>query len=374
MRAPNAIDFWRGIALVMIFVNHVPGMIYSRLTLHDYAISDAAELFVFLAGCSLVFVTGRPGKRKPAGQVVSKMLGRAFTLWWSQVLILWLAIIMLGAAAIVFQSGNLFYWHNAGPAFYNSANAFLGSLMLTYQVGYFNILPMYVALLLLAAIPLLVARQSRLAAFLISLTLYVVALSFKLSLMNWPSRGFWHFNPLAWQFLLVSAYLSADLYQESERFRRLIKAAWPYAVALVGIGAAITMFHLWPSYKSLPEPKHFFSIDKGWLSPVRVVSMFAIAVAFIGAFERLRPYMPRVVEYATALGRNSLPVFCVLSLAALAGQIVRHLVGGNFVLDTMIVIVGLAVMRLTAYLSEETSPVEGLRTAWQRVAQIQRYN
>ena len=50
MRAENAVDFWRGVALVMIYINHVPGNVFSYYTLRNYAISDAAELFVFLAG------------------------------------------------------------------------------------------------------------------------------------------------------------------------------------------------------------------------------------------------------------------------------------------------------------------------------------
>ena len=50
MRDPNAIDFWRGFALVTIFINHIPGNTFERYTFSQYGISDAAELFVFLAG------------------------------------------------------------------------------------------------------------------------------------------------------------------------------------------------------------------------------------------------------------------------------------------------------------------------------------
>ena len=31
-RPANGLDFWRGIALIMIFINHVPGMYLDRLT------------------------------------------------------------------------------------------------------------------------------------------------------------------------------------------------------------------------------------------------------------------------------------------------------------------------------------------------------
>ena len=68
MRPPNAIDFWRGVALVMIFINHIPGLDYSMVTLRNYAISDAAELFVFLAGCSLAFVANGQSAPKPLGR------------------------------------------------------------------------------------------------------------------------------------------------------------------------------------------------------------------------------------------------------------------------------------------------------------------
>ena len=53
MRAANEIDFWRGLALVSIFVNHIPGFAFERITHRNYGLSDSAELFVFLAGWSL---------------------------------------------------------------------------------------------------------------------------------------------------------------------------------------------------------------------------------------------------------------------------------------------------------------------------------
>ncbi len=32
MRDPNAIDFWRGFALITIFINHIPGNTFERYT------------------------------------------------------------------------------------------------------------------------------------------------------------------------------------------------------------------------------------------------------------------------------------------------------------------------------------------------------
>ena len=69
-RQANAIDFWRGFALVSIFINHIPGVWYERLTHRNLSISDSAELFVFLAGWSLGLLVGsrkEPDDRAAAG-------------------------------------------------------------------------------------------------------------------------------------------------------------------------------------------------------------------------------------------------------------------------------------------------------------------
>jgi OpgC protein len=38
MRAPNEIDFWRGFALVTIFINHIPGNYFERFTFRNVSL------------------------------------------------------------------------------------------------------------------------------------------------------------------------------------------------------------------------------------------------------------------------------------------------------------------------------------------------
>ena len=71
-REPNAVDFWRGFALASIFINHIPGIWYERLTHRNFSISDSAELFVFLAGWSLGLLVGR----RDAQKSISVLSGR----------------------------------------------------------------------------------------------------------------------------------------------------------------------------------------------------------------------------------------------------------------------------------------------------------
>lgn len=353
MRAPNAIDFWRGVALVMIFINHVPGMVYSHLTLRNYAISDAAELFVFLAGCSLAFVaTGRPGV-KPLSQVIARLLLRAFEIWRAQIVIISVAVAMLGAAAIVFNDPVLLEWHGAGPVFSDPARASVGLLLLTYQIGYFNILPLYVVLLLLALVFVVMARRSLAAAIVASFALYAATLAWELRLPSWPAQRAWFFNPLSWQVLVMLGFAAITLQRtHPERWRAVIGGLWPLSMIVVALGAGIVWMDYRPDPMAVPHPRFFFLFDKQFLSPVRIVNMVAIAIAFYPLFPILARYVAPVVHYCTSLGRNSLAVFCMASLLALAGQIARYVGEPDILFDTGIVVSGLVVLRVTAWIAE----------------------
>ena len=54
----DGIDFWRGLALLTIFIDHVPENIFQHVTQQNFGFSDAAELFVFLSGVSVALAYG----------------------------------------------------------------------------------------------------------------------------------------------------------------------------------------------------------------------------------------------------------------------------------------------------------------------------
>ena len=352
MRPPNAIDFWRGVALVMIFINHIPGMDYSILTLRNYAISDAAELFVFLAGCSMAFVVNGRSSKKPLSHSVSRLLLRAFEIWQAQIVTISVAVAMLGAAALYFNDPLFLEWHGAGPAFVDTVRASIGMVLLTYQIGYFNILPLYVVLLLIATVFVVIARFSLWLALAASVALYVATLTFQLGLPSWPAQGAWFFNPLSWQLLIVLGYVAMTVKRERSDAEILLKRAWPWAVALVLLGATIVWTNYRPDPMAVPHPRYFFLFDKAYLSPARIVSMLAIAIAFYPAFPLLSRCMGPVVRYCSSIGRNSLAVFCMASLLALGGQIARYLGQPTLLFDTAIIVIGLVVLGVTAWIAE----------------------
>src|SRR5262249_51768279 len=53
------IDFFRGLALWMIFTDHIGDNRFQMLTYHKLGFSDAAEIFIFLSGLSCDIADGR---------------------------------------------------------------------------------------------------------------------------------------------------------------------------------------------------------------------------------------------------------------------------------------------------------------------------
>jgi hypothetical protein len=86
-RRDPRIDFFRGLALVMIFINHIPDTVPGLYTSRNFGFSDAAEGFVLLSGISagLAYSPIRSANRGLANRF--RPWRRAFTLWWVQAVI-----------------------------------------------------------------------------------------------------------------------------------------------------------------------------------------------------------------------------------------------------------------------------------------------
>ena len=53
------LDLFRGLALWLIFIDHLPPNILTWFTIRNYGFSDAAEIFIFISGYTAAFVYGR---------------------------------------------------------------------------------------------------------------------------------------------------------------------------------------------------------------------------------------------------------------------------------------------------------------------------
>ena len=360
-REPNAVDFWRGFALVTIFIDHVPGLVYADYTLVNYSFSDAADLFVFLAGWSLRLMADSGRGQMPTRLVMLRLFGRALELYAAQVLITMVAIAILAASALGLGNPLLLDWHNASAVFNDPVPTHIGLAVLTHQLGYFDILPLYVVLMLMAPFFALLDRLAPHFVLPVSLAIYCLTLGFQITLPTWPVPGTWFFNPLAWQLVFVLGFVLAKNDGIGAVARRHIAWLRVLALPIVVLAAIATLFDwLWDP-TNVPNPKLFFLLDKAFVTPPRLIQFLALIAVFSIAFPYLRklaginvlhtPVLGLIKLFAM-LGRNSLYVFCVGSLLSLMAQIVRYYYRGSFSGDTAVLILGIVIMAATAWIAE----------------------
>lgn len=351
-RQVNAVDFWRGYALIAIFINHIPQNVYENFTHKNVSLSDSAELFVFLAGWSLRHVVGPPEDPRPTSALLYRLFGRAFVLYIAQMAIALFAIAMLAAAALLLVNPLFLEWHNAAAIFYDPVRAHIGLVLLSHQLGYFNILPLYVVLLMIAPLVAIIHRSAPGLLLPISFAIYLASLVFELTVPTWPVDGQWFFNPLCWQLIFVLGFSMSRERGPGGWAKRNIN--WLRIVAtpiVIGLGI-MSWYNLWWDPTGLPEPKLFFIIGKTFVTPVRLIQFLALIAVMSAAYPYIVRMVPSLVSFLSRLGRNSLPVFCVGSVLSLAGQIVRFAYGGGLLADTLLVGSGILVLGLVAWLAE----------------------
>lgn len=353
VRQANAIDFWRGFALVTIFVNHIPGIYFDRFTHRNISISDSAELFVFLAGWALRLLVEKHEAQSDV-PLMARLGARAVTIYAAQLLIISIAVAMLAAAATYYDNPLILEWHNAAAVFYDPLRAHIGLVMLTHQLGYFDILPLYVVLMAMSPLIVAIHRHARAWLLPLSLSLYLSALVLRLSLPTWPTDGHWFFNPLAWQLIFVLGFELAAGTGIGSLARRHLSALRIVAVPIVIAGAVMVQWPWFPDPTRMPEPKLLFIAQKTYLTPIRLVHFLAAIAIMSVAYPFIARPLPWLASFLAMLGRNSLNVFCVGSLSSLACQIIRYTHRGGIALDCALLFAGIALLGVTAWLSELT--------------------
>lgn len=82
------LDFFRGLVLLIIVVDHIGGSMLSCFTLHAVALNDATEVFVFLGGFSQprprILPCPSAAPKAPRGRASSSAHSRFIARFWSR--------------------------------------------------------------------------------------------------------------------------------------------------------------------------------------------------------------------------------------------------------------------------------------------------
>ncbi len=154
----------RGLALITIFINHVPGQIFENLTTKNFGFSDAAEGFVLISGIAVGLAYGSRFQPGAWLQTATKATKRAFTLYLAHMITTFMTLALFLPAHGSSIGPGLLCEINILAVLTNLKAGIPSLLLLGHQIGYNNILPMYGALMLMVPIILLLNAASPLLA------------------------------------------------------------------------------------------------------------------------------------------------------------------------------------------------------------------
>jgi hypothetical protein len=305
------VDFFRGLALWWIFTDHIPGDVLSDYSLRDFAMCDATEVFVLLAGygagLSYGMGLGRDGYISTAADVVK----RAWTLYVAHIFLFVLFSAQVTYSATALNRLNYLEETRLDVLGDDPYRSLLEALLLRFQPSLLNILPLYVVLLLFFAATIWLLRWPRvLLAF--SFAIYLVVRLTSLNLNSWGGDG-WFFDPFAWQFLFIIGVLLACAPMRRPA-RSLLFDVPSLVVVFLGILVTVVIEphpHVmdWVSGSAV---LHYLVIeDKTGLYPFRLLSILALTWLCVRTIRFDQPWLrSRWAAPFVLIGQNSLPVFC----------------------------------------------------------------
>ncbi len=315
----QSVDFGRGLVLIAMMIDHVPGNILEKVTPRNFALADSAEAFVFLSGLSIGLVYYRRVLADGLAPVAGACLKKAVRLYGLHLLLTFCALAIFGGAYwLAGDADALIAPHGRAVVFQEPLRGGLGVALLSHQLGYFNILPLYVVLMALTPAILALARFSSAAALAASLGAYVLVRLTGFDLPNWPEPGGWFFNPLAWQLVFTLGVLAGVRWRDRAPEASPIVQALALALAAGGTFVVTDGLSLVPGLRDAA----FAALDIGKqnLGLARLTNFLAIAyllatTRFFGAVARA-PAGHAVQK----LGRQCLPIFAASSLLSALGQ------------------------------------------------------
>ncbi len=197
------LDFFRGLALWFIFVDHIPSNIVNWLTMRNFGFSDATEIFIFISGYSAAIAYSGTMRLQGFYFAAARVLHRCWQLYIAHIFLF--VIFTAQIAYVAAHFSNPMYVEEMNVTHFVTAPhvALIEALLLRFRPANMDVLPLYIVLLLAFPVVLWAMQRRPLAVLGASAVLYVTARLLHWNLQAYPPGEVWFFNPFTWQLLFV---------------------------------------------------------------------------------------------------------------------------------------------------------------------------
>ena len=311
-----ALDLVRGLAMVILVVNHIH--LSSPLEYATATVLSAAEALVAVSGVVVGMVFGRRWMTSGARATTVMLLARARKLYVASVVV----VAVVGLLTLVPGLPTERLTVSAGTAPAESAYSFeslprtlLAVVLLEAGPWQFSILGFFIVLLAVSPVLLWALDRGRWAWVIgASWGLYLLGRSTGVDVL--PSLSERSFPVLVWQLLFVHGMVVGWHRDEVRALARRGRAAW----VIAGVAAAAALMRVLSELRLEPwaafERAYF---DKAPLDPARVLGMTALVVVVYLGFRNCGPQLQeRLARVLLPFGRSSFYVFIMHVFVCLA--------------------------------------------------------
>ncbi len=350
------IDLFRGLALWLIFIDHLSPDLLTWFTIRNYGFCDAAEIFIFISGYTAAFVYGR-AMRESGFLIASVRILRR--VWQIYVAHIFIVIIFLGEIEYaVTSSANPFFSEETRVVDFiqHPGVVLLQTLLLRFRPLNIDVLPLYVVLMFFLPVILWLMKWRADVTLALSVVFYALTLHFDWYISAYPS-GYWAFNPFAWQMLFVfgawCALGGAKRMSESGFLASPITLS--IAAAYIAAAFFVTLTWYFPQLEPvLPRwlVRWMYPIDKTDMDILRFAHFLALAAITMRFVPKGWPGLQSPwLRPLILCGTYSLEIFCLGVFLAFAGYFVLVELNGGFGLHFVVAVIGILIMCAVAWVN-----------------------
>nr|QIG99755.1 OpgC domain-containing protein [Bradyrhizobium sp. 6(2017)] len=363
------LDLFRGLALWLIYIDHVSPDVLSWFTMRNYGFSDAAEIFIFISGYTAALVYGRATFESGFVIGTARVIRRVWQIYTAHLLLFLVLMAEIVYVTTIAEKPSFYIQEmEVGEFFKQPGAVMIQVLLLRFRPLNMDVLPLYVVLMAFLPMILQLARLQRDLPIFLSIGVYALTIRYDLHLSTYPD-GFWSFNPFAWQLLFVFGVWCAQ--GGGRRVSLVLSSPRILWVAIAYLCAAffVTMTWCFPSLESLIPgwlARLIYPIDKADFDVLRFAHFLALTVVVL----RLVPsgwtgLKSTWVRPAVLCGQYSLQIFTLGVALSFAGYTLLIELNAGLTLHLIVGVAGILILygvaRMFAWYRWATSERERAR-------------
>lgn len=317
------LDVFRGLALVTIFINHVPGTVYENFTSRNFGFSDAAEGFVLMSGIAAALAYSAPIRAGDFLGGLQRMWRRAGHLYNVHIVTVMIGLMVMAFGARFLQADALIDQNNVAPIVEDPIGGLIGIAALTHQIGYFNILPLYAVLLFFGPFLIWIGLRSKPALFGLAVVMWIAAGTWRVNFPNYPNEGGWFFNPIAWAIIFCVGLLGGLAMKEGRKLVPYHPVLFAAACGYLAYACLVVVFQIWGVF-DLGLPFWIDANDKTFATLPRLLHILALAYVLTNLEVVRAAAAHRFADPLATLGQNGLAVFAAGCVLCIILQVVKE--------------------------------------------------